>query len=232
MGAGFVPDWVPKAPKVAILLAKPESDDVVNFEAGTGPRGRFLINVLLSEAGLTRDDVIIANVLRCSSWGYPTGADAKRAESACRNFDTYTGANGKIVKLPESLEAWSPNVFIPTFDVGKTLEIGAFYALALEDIRKAIRFSNSGYRPLLLFGSEPTFFLAPWLEGKGGIRNWRGHWWEGDWRFTVKEADSRGLSTFEPVVPTYRRKVVGRKGPRRKLKKPLVQTSLDFPEPE
>lgn len=230
VGAGFVPDHVPENPRIGILIAKPEKDDVVNFESATAAQGRFLFNVLLAEAGLARADVLVAHVLRCSSWHYPTGADAKRAENACRNFDGYIGNSGHVVKGPPSLEAWAPNIFIPTFEVSKMMEIGAFYALALEDIKKAIRFANTGYRPLVLLGAEAAFFLAPWLEGKGGIRNWRGHWWEGDWRYQVDERKAKGLNMFIPVEPTYRRRP-GPKAPVKptiKLKKAFVQTSL-FP---
>jgi hypothetical protein len=206
IGVGFVPDFVPEAPRIAIMLPKPEKDDATNFEAATGPLGRFLTNILLRQAGITKDEVLITHVLRCSTWNYPTGPDAGRAERSCRNFDRHTAVGGaRLSNTGSSLESWGPNVFIPTFDLGKLAEVGAYYALALDDVRKAMRFAASGYRPLLLMGAEATFFLAPWLAGAGGIKNWRGHWWEGDWRFMVNEQTAAPAAGFLPVATTYNR---------------------------
>lgn len=210
------------------MLPKPEKDDVVNFEAATSGYGRFLEHILLAQAGLEKKDVLITHVLRCSTWAYPTGPDANRAERACRNFDRFTGVGGAIKQTSLSLESWGPNIFIPTFGLDKLMDIGAYYALALEDIAKAKRFAASGFKPLLLMGSEPAFFLAPWLAGAGGIKNWRGHWWEGDWRFMVNESTASPSAGFVPAAPSYGRNRVAFRRRREvtKVLKPLDQISL------
>ena len=62
------------------MCALPPKADAAEFEAGVSGYGRFLFGVLLREAGLKKEDVILSHLLRCYTWEYPTSADKKRAE--------------------------------------------------------------------------------------------------------------------------------------------------------
>lgn len=228
IGSGFVPDWVPEKPKIAFFFSHPAKDDVGEREPLRGGMGRYFWASVGRATGLTKEDVILSNVLRCYTWQYPVGKETKIMEHACRHWDNFQG-NGSIpVPGKRSLVTWKPNLFIPTFGLDKMIEIGAFEALAIADIKKALRFAEEGYRPVVLMGTEAMGVAAPWLGG--GMKNWRGTWWEGDWRFakTITGAEVKALSkikTFEPVTydrPWVRKYYASKKA----APKPAKQESL------
>lgn len=184
-GSGFVADWVPENPRLAVLFDAPHKDDVVNRMPADSGYGRFFWAAIAKEVGFTKDQVILSHVLRCFEREYPIGEERKKIETACRHWDITHNVGG-LPKEGRSLAQWNPNIFVYTFDVGKMIEIPAYYALALSDFRKALRFADSGYRPLVVMGTEVFHFAAPWLDGTGGIKAWRGSWHEGDWKWMNK----------------------------------------------
>lgn len=188
-GTGFVPDWVPRYPKLAVMIDKPDGDSATDRMPMAGGYGGFFWAAIARECGFKKEDVILSHVLRCYSREYPTGSDQKAAERACRNWDNYAGKKG-LPAEGDSLITWAPNLFIATFPLDKMVEIGAYYSLALQDFRKALRFADAGYRPMVLMGTEALLVVAPWLQGRGGEKSWRGHWWEGEWKWQQPQASS------------------------------------------
>lgn len=201
--SGFVPDYVPKNPRIAVVQALPASDDAISSIPFSGGYGRMFWAVFGRAFGLRKEDVLVSTLLRCHSKGYPTGADAPRAERACRHWDYYAHAGrGLAATGLRSLATWNPNWYTVTFGLDKVAEIDAFMALAIEDFRKAMRFQAAGFRPCVLLGTEVLRVVAPWLSG--GAKDWRGHWWEGSWPFKDPETEEK-LRAFPVAAPKYKR---------------------------
>ena len=213
VATGFVPDFIPENPKIAVMISHPGKDDAVNCRPLSGGMGRFFWAAIGKNVGLKKDDVAILSALRCYTWKYPVGVEAKQAEKACRHWDHTKGLNGQAGEGLGSIVTWDPDLFVVTFGLDKMVEISAFLALAIEDFRKAVTFAERGYRPAVLLGTEVLNILAPWLDG--GAKDWRGHWWEGTWPFR----DDTILSTtsFPKVVPGYKKTFTRKaKGPSKK----------------
>lgn len=64
-GIGFVPDEYPAEPKVAMLLEAPGEDEAVMSRPLVGRAGQAWLRKLIYKNGFKREDVLIANTLRC-----------------------------------------------------------------------------------------------------------------------------------------------------------------------
>lgn len=183
--SGFVADWVPEDPIMAIVDPTPGKGDLIERVPFSGPVGQYFKSRVLVPAGVAPDRVIYSYVLRCRPRGdYPIGREKKLSETSCRHWDTVRGFENEVLENSgRSLQDWAPDLFTLTFSPMKIVEVAAYEALAIEDIKKALRFAQAGYRPVVFLGAEGLEFAAPWLVGTGGIKNWRGHWWEGNWRW-------------------------------------------------
>jgi hypothetical protein len=193
--SGFVPDTVPESPRVGILLPKPTKESALESKALAGGLGDFFWYKIADPAGLKERDVLISHVLRCYSSDFPVGEEAKKAKRACRYWDDYFRDYRGYPATGRGLCTWEPNLFIPTFEPLDCIKTGAMLALAVEDFRKAVRFSDRGFRPLLLLGQEALKLMAPWLPG--GVKRWRGHYWVGEYRWYVEDQEQQ--------VPTYKK---------------------------
>lgn len=210
LATSFVPDYVPENPSIAIVSALPAREDAAQCIPFASGYGRFFWGAIGRKYGLRKQNVIVSNLLRCYTYKYPVGATLPKAERACRHFDYYChGGHGRPVRGLRSIATWNPNIYVVTFSIEKMLEVDALMALAIEDFGKAVRFIKAGYRPCVLLGTEVLKAVAPWL--KGGARDWRGTWWEGDWPFKDPETETR-LKVFAEPAPKYKRD----KGPRAK----------------
>lgn len=171
---GYVRDWLGKEPKLAVLGIIPTSSELAQ---GIWESDMFyyLLKTYFEPQGLTKENLVLSNVLRCQpkekDWNedhaYPKEALRKHSEQSCRYHDI-------------AFRSFDPNVFISTFDIYAIRKLDANKVLFKADLQKAIRFINKGYRPCLLLGEEPLHLVAPHL---GGVKTWRGHWWEGDWKW-------------------------------------------------
>jgi len=191
---GFVADWVPENPTIAFLFETPSKEDVTQCKPLAGGYGRFFWAAIGSKLGLKKENVIFSHVLRCYSYKYPTGKDTKTAEKACRYWDAFHNQDGHPTD-ERSLISWKPNIFLCTFGLDKMVELGAYQALGFADIRKALKFADAGHRPLVTLGGGALGVVAPWLSG--GIKKWRGHWWEGEWKFEAQESEKQGFTAAE-----------------------------------
>lgn len=168
-GIGFVPDEYPEDPKVAMLLEAPGEDEAVMSRPLVGRAGQAWLRRLIYKNGYKREDVLIANCLRCrpsSMNEYPIGKLRVEAERHCRLYD-------------DQLVKFRPNLFLVTIHPAMLLRSSAMTRLVQRDVRRAFEFAAKGYRPCLLMGDKAMNLVAPWL--KDGVKRWRGHWWEQDW---------------------------------------------------
>lgn len=189
---GFVRDWIGKEPKLAVLGIIPTSGELIQ---GIWESDMFyyLLNTYFEPAGLTKENLVLSNVLRCQpkdkepkdDHAYPRAALRKHSEQTCRYHDI-------------GFSTFLPNLFISTFDIYAVRKLDANKVLFKADVRKAISFINQGYKPCLLLGEEPLHLVAPHL---GGVKTWRGHWWVGDWGWTAGKAQTLpDLPKIKPII--------------------------------
>jgi len=176
-GQGFCPDSKGTNVKIALLCDHPGAADVVNNAGLTGKGGEIFWTKVAPYVGLTRDDFLISNVLRCRPPNnvYPTASHKKNSENMCRMYDNH-------------LVDYDPNLFICTYHPRDIITQFVYLRLLQEDIKRAKTFYEQGYRPLVLMGKNAVqlLYAVPFMPGKGGLRMWRGHYWTGEWPFASK----------------------------------------------
>lgn len=176
VGQGFCPDYKSKEkePKIALLLEAPGATEVVENSPLMGRAGKLMWEKIVPYAGLSRSDFLICNTIRCRppNNAYPSSFLKRNAENNCRMHDSY-------------LLDFSPNLFIITYHPASVFRQLVYQRLIQEDIKKAKEFYDRGYKPLVLMGDKAVSLLndTPFRVGKGGLRMWRGHYWEGEWPF-------------------------------------------------
>jgi len=161
---GFVPDLVPLAPVAAFVLRMPSKDDLLFGEPMTGRGGRAWEHNFLAPTGLRRDQVIIANVLRCypSAGEFPTGKLRGDAVRHCQHWDA-------------AVEQFQPNVWGVSIAPGNLLKTPNQEVFLRRAMARVKQFVDEGYRPCLLMGEEAREKYAPWLAGN--MKKWQNHWW-------------------------------------------------------
>lgn len=186
LGQGFAPDWVPTNPKLAFLAEAAGETEMIERGPLLGATGRMFFHNMLHPAGLTRNDVLLANVLRCHppENEYPIGQMRKDAERMCRKHDNlhqigrddthvYTGEGG--------INSFDPNYFLITVHPSFVIRTWSMLRVAKADIGKALRLSSvEGRRVLVLMGEKPMSLVHPDLDG--GVIKWRGHHGPLDWK--------------------------------------------------
>lgn len=192
LSSGIVYDNAPQNPKIALMLPSPREEDVVDRKPLASKMAWYWRKKIFEKVGLKVNDILVTYLVRCfCGKSYPKGKWVRQAESACRFFDRYHGENGKR-QVGGFVDSWEPNLFVATYDLSKTVTTGAFYRQTCIDLEKAVSFYEKGYRPMVLCGIEAVQLVCPHI-GKGGIRVWRGHWWEGEWPFKEGyQEDDRG----------------------------------------
>ena len=188
VGKAYVPDYVPDSPKIAFILGTPQQQDAIERKPFSGPSGYHWKKLFITDLGLKEEDVLISHNIRCiqpvNSFGkrdYPSGFLCRQGELNCRFYDT-------------GLNKFNPNLFILTFDPATIYSVGCHQRQIQRDIVKGIHFKNLGYTPAILFGDGPASLFYPWLTGNGGIKNWRGHFWQGSLPFKDKEITEKELN--------------------------------------
>ncbi len=183
---GIVQDWMPRHPKIALLLPTPSKGDMIENTPFKGNMGAWWKRHLIYPLGLKMEDVAVSHVLRCYCGSgfqsiYPTGDWQRKSEVACRHFDNYHCSEEGMVE--GGLCQWDPNMFVITHDFNDIIGTPAFYRQVVMDLQKALNMTHYEFRPLVLCGKEPMKLVAPWTDRKGGVKDWRGHFWEGEYPF-------------------------------------------------
>lgn len=81
--------------------------------------------------------------------------------------------------MTRGIADWQPNIFIITFDPKDVRKVSAYHEQIVEDVMKAWRFHERGFRPAILFGRDAANMFAP--QTKGQLKFWRGSYVEGAW---------------------------------------------------
>jgi hypothetical protein len=187
--SGFVPPFVGSDPKIAFVFPQPDSQEIISREALDSDRGRRFIHEYCEPYGLTKENLVVKYVLGClSPWDkrtrqrmYPTSAVLRvQAERACDKYSFLQGNEGHLT--PGGIVGFDPNIFVLAFDPADTLRIPALTRLIQRSVEKACHFSVLGYRPCVLFGEEAASLQFPQLKGRGGLKAFNGHYFEGSWK--------------------------------------------------
>ena len=192
-GSGFCPDWKGKGPiKLAFLLEAPGPNEILYHKPLVGKAGLLWEYAFFKPLGLSRDEVIIANTIRCfpgydkktQDIKYPIGYTRDVAERTCRQYDGRHGEDGELVH--GGIEQWNPNLFYLTYHPAAVLRTRAYFFLVKKNVQRAFEFSRMGYRVCIVMGGKGAALVMSHIEGSGGLDTWNGHWFEGEWR-TRKE---------------------------------------------
>ena len=183
IGQGFAPDHVPANPKIAFLAEAAGETEMLERAPLVGSTGRMFFHQMLEPLGLTRADVILADVLRCHppENAYPIGEMRKSAEKMCRQWDGKHRINceNSVDLSLGGLDSFRPNHTLITVHPSFVNRTWSILRVAQEDIRKALRLSE-GKRLLVLLGDKPMSLVCPDLDG--GVLKWRGHHQSLDWK--------------------------------------------------
>jgi hypothetical protein len=189
--AGFVRDHIPNDPKILVLFPTPQKDDVILRQALASGFKRWFMWKIVGAAGLEKKDVAVAHMLRCYCGPkYPTGKFVGTAENVCRHYDYEHNAAGKA-GVGGIADVFDPDLFFLTLDPRKAMGTQALYRLFQQDFNRCANMIHHGYKPALLCGGEVASMIAP-FHLAGGIKDWRGHWWESAWPFRRGQGASRG----------------------------------------
>ena len=205
-GAGFCGDDSPEGKKLLIICPAATKGEVFEQIPWAGPQGWAYSRMFLEANDIPRNEVMIAHVLRCrppfkrTNAGldsYPTGAARRAAELTCRQYDdshTYRG-----VLQAGGIKTFAPDTFLVTFEPEKALEVTAYKRVIQEDIAKAWRLVQKGRRVAVVMG-EPAFaMVGEGLIEEGGVKNWRGHYWRGEWAYDTMVKLAPGFAAPKAV---------------------------------
>lgn len=158
---GFVPDFSPPNPKIAVVLKMPSREEVTVGQPMVGPTGKYWDSHILRKAGLNRSEVLITNSIRCFPGNhFPVGQNKLRMYQYCRQWD---GA----------IKTWNPSLIGITYNPTTLVRTPAEQVFVERAFQKAALLAQMGERPLLLCGEEAKEIFAPHL--KGPMKKWAGH---------------------------------------------------------
>jgi len=201
-GYGYCPDTKPDHARVAFMFAAPTSEAITEQHGLGGKMGWYIFKNFIEPAGFKMNECIVGHVLRCKlpffkgRPQYPTGAMRHHAEAVCRKYDYQHGREGKLFSL--GIGSWNPNIFVITFAPSECHNVPAYYRQIQRDVQKAAMFADKGFRPCVLFGSEAMTLFAPFTHLNGGLKAWRGHFFESD-RWDERLVTDTGKITFLPA---------------------------------
>lgn len=170
-------------PLVAVMLPTPSADDL-NFQRGlSGGMGWYVFKNFIEPAGFEYDNLIVSHVIRCKPprdkrgrQSYPTGITKKRAEAVCRKYDSQHGHEG--VLTTGGVATWSPTMCLLTLNPSDVHQNPSYFRQIQRDMERAMMLVENGFRPLVLMGKEPAELFAPHIVGNGGLKGWRGDYFE------------------------------------------------------
>lgn len=180
--SGFLGDYNSGLAKAALVFRTPSKDEVNEKTALAGAKGYWFLKNFIEPLGWKKSDLLVSHVLRCYppykklNNGYPTGFVKKQAEGVCRQYDRLQFEKGE--QKDGGIVTFCPNLFLITFDIDDILSAPSFYRQVKLDMEKCKRFVDAGYKPVVLFGTEAAALIAPYVEGSGGAKGWRGHFGE------------------------------------------------------
>lgn len=155
----------PATAQILCIWERPAAEEVERQEAAVGNTGGAF-NGWLRELGIARDQVLIANTLRCRHPRNEFPKEGLKADAvkACRHWD-------------EKIAAYNPDVWGVTYHPASCFQVPQWKPYVLRALDKALSYRHTGRRPAVLMGNEAMAAFLPHL--KGGVGRWKCHFEEG-----------------------------------------------------
>lgn len=168
IGSGFVPDEFPETAKIGVLLEAPGKSEIDFDSYGrplVGKTWYFVKYNILEPLGIKREDLFLANTIRCNPPGnnYPIGKMAQEAREKCRHWD-------------DKLNSFGEDLYIVTWHPAAIFRTPPLVKFVMRSFQLAQQRVAEGRRPLLLCGDKAVSLKMPWL--KGGVKRWQRSEWE------------------------------------------------------
>ncbi len=183
-GSGFVPTFVGVDPRVAFLLEAPGQEEAYERELMSGAAGKWFLKRFIEPLGYTRSNCIFASVIGCRppEGFYPTAGLRSEAETSCRQYEGFQGRrSGGLVQLESGgLDKWNPDLYVVTYAPGFIFKSWSLLRVLANDIEKAFRFAEQGFRPLVLMGDKALEKILPNVQV--GPSKYRGTFGKLDWK--------------------------------------------------
>lgn len=187
-GTGFVEDVRVPGARITLLLSAPTREDVRMRQPFGGNIGQYVYKKhLLGKVGVKIDEINIVHVLRCypGGAGYPIGSTRKNCERSCRAFDLGDSQDAGQVPggdVPPGRTAFfgidpAPELALITFDPADLMKVPAYTRMLHRDMKKAAKLAEKK-RIVIGLGEGAARYLAPFIEGRGGLKAWHGHYFE------------------------------------------------------
>lgn len=162
-GTGFVPDRAGNPDsRIGLLLDAPKNDDVIHRAPLSGYSGNSRYYHLLGRLGFKVEDTPIFHLLRCKNYPYPVGTWKDGAEKSCRTHDSL-------------LTEFNHSITMITFDPSELFSVPAYTRQLHRDMEKAVKLSEHG-KVLVAVGDNAAKHVASFIEGRGGLKAWHGHY--------------------------------------------------------
>lgn len=207
---GFVGDLWSENVKIAVVKFHPSKVEVSESANLAGNTFRFWDVDYFSHAGIDPKTIGVVNVIRCGvnsdpkfkrnrfrKDGKPPDIDKKlflKCSNICRQYDNrHANEGGELVK--GGIYQWQPNAFIITYDPIEVMKAAAYKIFIRRAFEVAKKYSDAGFRPAVLMGSEAAFLVSPTLFEHSEINRdttfkaWVGHHFVGEWPFGSKDAE-------------------------------------------
>ncbi len=186
IGKSFVPDYIPEKPKIAFILDVPSKHAALDQNPLAS---NDIEKLFITDLGYKKEDVLVSHVIRCvqplNVYGkvdYPKGYPKKQGEFNCRKYDN------------DGLTKFNPSLWLMSLHPRSIALVTCHYRQILRDVEKAFSFAEKGYRPAVLFGEDAAALYFPHLQGNGGIKTFRGHYWLGESPFRNEEKTQKSAS--------------------------------------
>lgn len=134
-------------------------------------------NYLLKSIGLSRDEVAIANTIRCRppQNKYPTGELGRAAFTHCRHYDS------------DVIHRFNPELCVVSLHPAVILRDPSTYRLVENAMQKALRLATTTCKKVaVLMGEKALKLFAPWMASRWGVRRICGHF------FTLDRSNQNG----------------------------------------
>jgi hypothetical protein len=203
-GYGYLPDKALTRPKIAVMIEAPSRQSVIEGEALTDGLGWHFFHHGIERLGYEKADVLVTHVYRCHpppalKYRTATGKEAaqlglfgdvpstkKKAKGPSK------GDIGAVLRVAEErcrtyddvLRAYNPDVFFFADGLEAPIKTAALTRVNRAILKKAFKFADLyGHRPLVLCGETACrlFWSYGFRPGHGGMKAWRGSYFEGSW---------------------------------------------------
>lgn len=170
VGTGFMSYECDMKAQLGFLFGGPSKEDVLYNQPYSGGTGYVRKKFTKQRANFKKITSSCLYLTRCMPpfWSMKPGKSHP--------------AHGAGVKTCERLyggwKRFKPDIVLITYEPLETMNVGAYTRQLEKDVDKAVKFCEAGHRVLVALGDKAALHVAPFIQGKGGLPAWHGHWWE------------------------------------------------------